>query len=212
MCHGSHRKLRIFEVVNMGWSRRRISKEHDPPHKYRVRQYLVDKPDPELRPVLHLISHQNFTFKSPGFMEERSIVLYLDRKGLIAQVIHDDLVPTLGEEATAYSTVTDSLRAALIIPCDGTPFSAATSPHIDESDEAILRALEELPFSSVRQLSRATYLPNTMGYRRLSEKLGFTARHIGWVRQILFDDQKAKRLQCSKALLTILGAQETRDW
>jgi hypothetical protein len=31
------------------------------PDKYSLIQYLVDKPDPELRPVLHLIGLQNFT-------------------------------------------------------------------------------------------------------------------------------------------------------
>jgi hypothetical protein len=64
-------------------------------------------------------------------VDERSIVLYLNRKGLTAEVVHDDLAATLGEEATAYSRVTNCLRA---------------SP-MDESDENILRALEELPFS-----------------------------------------------------------------
>jgi hypothetical protein len=42
-------------------------------------------------------------------MDERSIDLYLNRKGLTAQVIHDDLVATLGEEVIAYSTVTNYL-------------------------------------------------------------------------------------------------------
>jgi hypothetical protein len=103
-----------------------------------------------MRPVLHLIRHQNCSFKSPGFIDQRSIVLYLNRKDLTAQAIHDDLVAT--------------------------PFSAAASPHIDELDEAILRALEEFPFSSVRQILYATHLPKTTVYRRLSGKLAFAAR------------------------------------
>jgi hypothetical protein len=65
-------------------------------------------------------------------MDQRSIVIYLNRKGWMARVIDDDLVAMLGEEAIAYSTVTNYLRAARIIPHDA-PFSAATSPHIDES-------------------------------------------------------------------------------
>jgi hypothetical protein len=77
------------------------------PDKYALGEYLVEKPDPELRPVLHVTRHQNSTGKSPGFMDQRSIVIYLNRKGLTTQVIHADLVATLGEEATAYSTVTN---------------------------------------------------------------------------------------------------------
>jgi hypothetical protein len=94
-------------------------------------------------------------------MNQGSIVLYLDRKGFTAQVIGDDLVVIFGEEAMAYSTVTNYRRAVRIIPSDATPFYSATSSHIDESDEIVLRALEELPFSSVRQLSHATQLSKT---------------------------------------------------
>jgi hypothetical protein len=115
-------------------------------------------------------------------MDQRSILLYLNRKGLTNQVIHDHLVATLGEEAIAYSTKKNYLRAARIIPRDATAFSAGTSPHIDESDEDILRALEEFPFFSGRQLSRATTLPKTTVYRRFSEKLGFPVRHLRWIR------------------------------
>jgi hypothetical protein len=45
-------------------------------------------------------------------MDQRSIVFYLNTKGWMARVIHDDLVATLGEEAIAYSTVTKYLREA----------------------------------------------------------------------------------------------------
>jgi hypothetical protein len=71
------------------------------PDKYSLSQFLVDKPDPELRPVLEFISHQKYTFRSPGFMDQRSIVLYHNRKGLTAQVILADRVATPGEEASA---------------------------------------------------------------------------------------------------------------
>jgi hypothetical protein len=142
-------------------------------------------------------------------MDQRSIVLYLNRKGLTAQIIHDNLVATLGEEATAYSTVTDYLRAVRNIPRDAILFSATTSPHIDESDQAIVRALEELLVSSVRQLSRATPIPKTTVYRRLSERIGCTARHLRWSPPIPSDDQKVIQVQCSRSLLTRLRAQET---
>jgi hypothetical protein len=89
--------------------------------------------------------------KHPRIQAQRLIGLYLNRKGLTAQVIRDDLVATLGEEAIAYSTVPNSFRAARIIPRDLTACPGATSHHIDESDEAILTAFEETAFSSVRQ-------------------------------------------------------------
>jgi hypothetical protein len=46
-------------------------------------------------------------------MEQRSIVLYLARKGLSPFAIHDDLVTTLGADAVIYSFVTRDLRDAV---------------------------------------------------------------------------------------------------
>jgi hypothetical protein len=51
------------------------------------------------------------------------------------------------------------LREAQTGSDDGTTLSEEIPPHIEVSDEDIQSALEELPFSSVRQLSRTTYLP-----------------------------------------------------
>jgi hypothetical protein len=92
------------------------------PDKYHLRQYLVDTPNPDLRPVFHLIWHQNYTLRSPGFMDQRLIVPYLKRKGWMARLIHDDLVPTLGEEAITYSTVSTYLHEAQRGPDDATAF------------------------------------------------------------------------------------------
>jgi hypothetical protein len=82
-------------------------------------------------------------------MDQRSIVLYLNRKGWTAPVIHDDLVATLDAEAMVYRPVTNYLRAVRIIPRDACSLSAPISPHIEESDDAILRAFAELSFSPV---------------------------------------------------------------
>jgi hypothetical protein len=94
-------------------------------------------------------------------MDQRSIVLYLNRKGWMARVIHDDLVTTLGEEAIAHSTVTNYLREVQTGPDDASALPEEISPHIDDSDKVILRALEEFSFSSVQHLFRAIHLPKT---------------------------------------------------
>jgi hypothetical protein len=57
--------------------------------KYPHRQYLVDEPGPELRRILHFIRHPNRPLRNPEFLNQKSIVLYLNRKGWIARVIHD---------------------------------------------------------------------------------------------------------------------------
>jgi hypothetical protein len=67
-------------------------------------------------------------------------------------------VATLGEEAVAYSIVTQYRREEQVHRGDAALLSDAISPHIDEPDEATLSALEELMFFLVRQLARATRL------------------------------------------------------
>jgi hypothetical protein len=45
-------------------------------------------------------------------MDRSSICLYLNRKGLSAHAIHDELVQILGSDVVAYSIVTFCLRAS----------------------------------------------------------------------------------------------------
>jgi hypothetical protein len=45
-------------------------------------------------------------------MDQRTICLYLNRKGLSAQVIHDKLVQVLGSDVIAYSMMTSYIGAS----------------------------------------------------------------------------------------------------
>jgi hypothetical protein len=100
-------------------------------------------------------------------MNQKPIVLYLRMKRMVLGAIHDDLVRTLGRDAVAYSTVTKYARSA--------QFSGRKEaippkvPDVEHSpvDEAILKALAEFPFSSVRELSRRICLPRSTVHRRL---------------------------------------------
>jgi hypothetical protein len=53
--------------------------------------------------------------------------------------------------------MTKSIREVHISPDDPNSLSEATSSHIDDSEEAILRVLEDLRLFSIRQLPRATH-------------------------------------------------------
>jgi hypothetical protein len=64
------------------------------------------------------------------------------------------------------------------------------SRQFGESDQAILLALEEQPFSSVSQLTRATHLSRMTVYRLLTGSPNFRVRHLRWVRHVLSDAQK----------------------
>jgi hypothetical protein len=101
-------------------------------------------------------------------MNQKPIVLDLRMKGMALHAIHDDLVGTLGKDAVAYSTVTQYARSV--------PFSGrkeATPPEAPDVkrnrvDEAILTALVEFPFSSVRELSRTICLPRSTVHRHFT--------------------------------------------
>jgi hypothetical protein len=134
-------------------------------------------------------------------MTQRPIAAYLSLKGMSPREIHDDIVATLEPDAASYSSVTRYLREARFPPSKPEPYPADVQRDLDDSDQAILIALKDSPFASVRQLSRLTHLHSTTVHRRLTRSLGFVARHLGWLPHALSDAQNGKRVNLSRRLL-----------
>jgi hypothetical protein len=86
-------------------------------------------------------------------MDQRSIVLYLARKSLSAIQSDEDLRATLGPDAMSDPSVTRFLREATFPPPNPLVTFSEEEPGSDDSDGAILLALTEQPFASIRQLS-----------------------------------------------------------
>jgi hypothetical protein len=118
--------------------------------KQSYRKYLGPTPSPPVMVVLHLTKPQTCPSSIVSRMDERSIVLCLHVKRLSAHEIHDDLVATLSPKAVAYSTVTCYLHEAKFGTTKVTLDLEPSSPHIDDSDQAILAALKENPFVRAR--------------------------------------------------------------
>jgi AraC-like DNA-binding protein len=114
-------------------------------------------------------------------MDQRSITTCLSMKGQSGKAIYQDLAQTLAAEAVAYPTVTWYRHAA--------KFAAQIKETHDSVDAAILKALTNNPFSSVRPLSQLTCLSRSTVHRHLTESLGSTACHLHWIRHQLSDDQ-----------------------
>jgi histone-lysine N-methyltransferase SETMAR len=114
----------------------------------------------------------------------------------------------------AYSTATRYARSAQL-SCRK---EAATpeAPDVEHGpvDEAILTALAEFPFSSVRERSLRICLPRSTvhPHRHLTQSLRFTVRHLRWVPHFLTAEQKQIRLQVALELLQVLSVQSTRQW
>jgi hypothetical protein len=111
-------------------------------------------------------------------MIQRPIVAYLSLKGMSAREIHGDIIATLGPDAVSYNSVPHYLCEARFPLSTPEPHPTDVQRDLDDSDQAILAALEDNPFTSVRQLSRLTHLPWTTVYRRLTQSLEFVARRL----------------------------------
>jgi hypothetical protein len=111
-------------------------------------------------------------------MDQCSICLYLNRKGLSAHAIHDELVQVLGSDAIACSTITFYLRASHWTAGKEEQHS---DPPLDIIDKAILQALDQTPFASVRELAKAMCISTTTVWRRLTRSLGFVVKHLHWI-------------------------------
>jgi hypothetical protein len=134
-------------------------------------------------------------------MYQWSICLFLDKQGFSAFDIHRQLVDVLKTEAIAYSTVRRYLREVLwtAVKAERTE----TETH-DVFAQAILAALDELPFSSVRGLAKRTCIPPTPVYRWLTNSMRFIVKHLRWVPHKLNEAQLAARIQISNELLGIV--------
>jgi hypothetical protein len=145
-------------------------------------------------------------------MIQRPIIAYLSLKGMSAREIHDDIVTTLGPDAVSYNSVTRYLREARFPPSKPEPHPPDVQKDLDDSDQAILAALEDGPFVSVPQLSRLTDLPSTTVCRRLTQSLGFVAHRFQWVPHAMYDAQKGERVNLSRRPLRMLEVQCDRAW
>jgi hypothetical protein len=134
--------------------------------------------------------------------------LYLSRKGFSAHAIHEELVQILGLDAVAYSTVTSHLRASR--------WTAQTEerhsdPSPDIVDNAVLEALDQTPFASVRELAKATCIPRTTVWRRLKASLGFVVKHLDWVPHSLTDARRQIRIDRSRKSFKLLESAQAND-
>jgi hypothetical protein len=111
-------------------------------------------------------------------MNQRSIALYLSPKNLSVMGIHSDFTETLLIEAFEYSTLTQYLHMTSFTDPIEVKENQDRPSSFSEINEAILKALDDEPFSSLRDLSRHTYLSKTIIHRYLTPSFGFTIRQL----------------------------------
>jgi hypothetical protein len=131
-------------------------------------------------------------------MDQRPIVLFLSMKGLPAQDIPGELVGVLSSDAVGYSTVTKYLRETRIPPI---PMETLEKSPNTVTDDAILDALQQQPFSSVSELAKLTCIPRSTVHQHLTQTLGFVVKHFRWVPHSLTDPHKSEPCRAGKAIV-----------
>jgi transcriptional antiterminator len=128
-------------------------------------------------------------------MDLRSICLYLYQKGMNAIEIHNHIESTFGPDAISYFTVTKYRRETQV-----THDSELSPISIEDEcqrliDKALLLALAEELFASVRRLASKTLISRTTVYRHADRPFGMTVKHLRWVAHSLSPQQKGNRVQ-----------------
>jgi hypothetical protein len=132
-------------------------------------------------------------------MDQKSVCLFRALNRLSARAVDKALTAVLGPDAIAYSTVTKYIRQI--------QFTSVLVDHPPEEpamiviDQAILDALEQYPFSFLRELARLTCISITTVHRHFTQSLGFVVKHLRRVPHTITPTQKTKRAALSSEVL-----------
>jgi hypothetical protein len=74
-------------------------------------------------------------------------------------------VQVLGSDAIAYSTVTKYILNEVILQNEPETEDGAEDQGFWITDKVILKALEMMPFASIRQIAKMTIIPPTIVFR-----------------------------------------------
>jgi hypothetical protein len=111
-------------------------------------------------------------------MDQRSTVVFLYLKGLStkAKDIHTELVQILESDVIAYSIVTNYLRNNVILQNEPEAEDRAKDQSFSITDNAILETSEMMPFASIRQIAKTTFIPLITVFRHLAKSLLFVLK------------------------------------
>jgi hypothetical protein len=128
-------------------------------------------------------------------MDQRSIDVFFRLKRFSAKVkdVHTELVHVLGSDVIAYSRVTTYIRNTVILQSKPEPEDRAEDQGFSSTDNAILEAVEMMPFTSKHQIAKMTFVPPTTRFHRVPKSLRFVLKRLRSVRHRLSDLQTQAR-------------------
>jgi hypothetical protein len=116
-----------------------------------------------------------------------SIVTFFHLNGLSAQAkyVHSEPVQVLRSDAIAYSTGIKPIENDVILQNEPEAEDRVGDQGFSIIDNAILEALEMMPFASIRQIAKMTFIPPTTLFRRLTKSFHFVLKPLRSVPQRL---------------------------
>jgi hypothetical protein len=136
-------------------------------------------------------------------MDERSILVFLDRNRLSAKDVHTELVQVLESDAIVSSAVTKSIQNDAILQNEPEPEAEdrVENQGFSITDNGLLEALEMMSFASTRQIAKMAFIAATTLFRRLAECLQSIVKRLRAVAHRLSGLQKQVRVIQSNELL-----------
>jgi hypothetical protein len=134
-------------------------------------------------------------------MDLRSVATYLLMKDMNGGETHAYMNKTLGADCIGYSIVTKYLREKSF---SKSMIDSDFEPKIKQKnviDDAILEALEECSFSSLRQIAKRILIPMSMVRCHLVNSLAYRVRNIRWVPHSLSSSPKQSRAEVRQELI-----------
>jgi hypothetical protein len=135
-----------------------------------------------------------------------------NKKHLLAVAIRAEINSVLGEGIIGYSTVTCYLRKQSFVNASHLAPEEPDLGAADTIDNAILQALDEQPFVSLRQIAKRTLIPMSAVRYSLVDKMTYRLKHCKWVAHRSSEAQKQTRVATSKCLLDLLGSVQHQGW
>jgi hypothetical protein len=114
-------------------------------------------------------------------MDQKSMIVVFHMKGLSANDVHTELGKVLGsddDDVIADSIVTRHRQNDVISQNEPEPEAddRAEDQGFSITDNAILEAFERMPFLSIHQINKMTFMPLTTGFHRLTKSLPFISK------------------------------------
>jgi hypothetical protein len=137
---------------------------------------------------------------------------HLKRPSANAKDVDTELVQVLGSDISAYSTVTKYIRNDAIWQHEPEAEDGTEDQDFSIPDNAILEALEIMPFASIRQIVEMIFIPPTTVFRRWTKSIHIILKRLRWVPHRPSNLLKQARGTMSKQLWKMLESMRHHSW